>query len=194
MPSRMRSQKHAISRGRLTPIRTCFREERNRAARLGRYPSFFARSRILVRVVALMPGRSCSARSTVPMETPSERAISRIPAGRARGREIFARGMRTPYHRAARGRRCRGRGVGPAPGTGSMQKVLDSQGSRDYVAVNVHGQDGTVHAPTNHLELPGLGANRPHGAALALDARTLKGCGTRGAKMRRVSAVALHLR
>jgi hypothetical protein len=35
---------------------------------------------ILARVASLMPGRECSARSTVPMETPTVSAISLIPA------------------------------------------------------------------------------------------------------------------
>ena len=35
---------------------------------------------ILARVTSLMPGRECSARSTVPMETPTVSAISLIPA------------------------------------------------------------------------------------------------------------------
>ena len=36
MPSRTRSKNDAISRGRLTPIRSCFWETRKRAARFGR--------------------------------------------------------------------------------------------------------------------------------------------------------------
>jgi hypothetical protein len=35
---------------------------------------------ILARVASLMPGRACSARSTVPIETPTVSAISLIPA------------------------------------------------------------------------------------------------------------------
>ena len=35
---------------------------------------------ILARVASLMPGRECSARSTVPMETPTVSTISLIPA------------------------------------------------------------------------------------------------------------------
>ncbi len=46
---------------------------------------------ILARVASLMPGRECSARSTVPMETPTVSAISLIPADFASADPAFER-------------------------------------------------------------------------------------------------------
>src|SRR5262245_3878107 len=46
---------------------------------------------IFARVASLMPGRECSARSTVPMETPTVAAISLIPADFASADSAFER-------------------------------------------------------------------------------------------------------
>jgi len=62
-----------------TPMVIRFDEERNRAARLGRYPSLSAARRTLRLVATLTPCRLCNARSTVPREMPKESAISWTP-------------------------------------------------------------------------------------------------------------------
>src|ERR1019366_5495395 len=58
---------------------SAFRDLRNRAARLGRYPIACAVLSTLDRVIGLIPGLACNARSTVPIEMPRASAISLIP-------------------------------------------------------------------------------------------------------------------
>ena len=80
-------------------------------------------------VVWLMPGRSCRARSTVPMEMPRVCAISRMPGGFVRFRvSVFLRrrsGTLLLTYRAH----------------AHAARLLDRRMGRHYGPVNVHGQE-----------------------------------------------------